>query len=529
MDQSPHRLVEMLEQEIEGLETRFHAAYWDAQTASTVESTRRRVDLEVELRELKGDPVRLKAVEVALEEELHDGSLRRQLEVLRLSMISNQMDEDRRARLVEISSTVESDFATHRPTVDGKPLNDNEIEHILRMSEDDALRRRAWGASKEIGAIVAPRVRELARIRNSVALDLGFADFYSMALELQELPEEWLFELLVDVEKLTEEPFRIWKEEVDDQLRARFGTRDVRPWHYADPFFQQLPEDGSVSLDPLLGEADAAELAHLTFNAWGIDLSGVMRASDLYPRADKSQHAFCLDVNRSGRDVRILANVVPGERWVEVMLHESGHAAYDVSIDRHLPYLLRRPTHTFVTEAAAILSGRLARDPEWLVQVAGADSRKIAGIGADLDRSRRAQMLLFVRWALVVCHFERELYRNPEADLDALWWELVERFQLIPPPPDRSAPDWAAKVHVATAPVYYQNYLLGELLASQIRATCERECGGFVGRPEVGELLVKRLFHPGALLRWDSLIEESTGRELRADEFAADLTSSPSF
>jgi hypothetical protein len=50
-------------------------------------------------------------LEEPLDAEIHDGTLRRQLEVLRLTMTSNQMDEDRRARLVDISSTVESDFA----------------------------------------------------------------------------------------------------------------------------------------------------------------------------------------------------------------------------------------------------------------------------------------------------------------------------------------------------------------------------------------------------------------------------------
>jgi peptidyl-dipeptidase A len=524
MDQSPHRLVETLESEIEEVETRFHTAYWDAQTASTSEHTRRRVELEVQVRELKGDPARFKAVEDALQADLHDGTLRRQLEVLRLSMTSNQMDEDRRTRLVDISSAVESDFATYRPTIGGKTLSDNDIEHVLRTSDDENLRRDVWDASKEIGAVVADRVRELARIRNSVALDLGHADFYSMALALQELPEEWLFGLLADVEKLTDEPFRSWKGELDDRLRARFGAKEIRPWHYADPFFQQLPEDGRVCLDRLFGDSDASELARRTFHEWGIDLSGVMQASDLHPRADKSQHAFCLDVSRSGKDVRILANIVPGERWIEVMLHESGHAAYDVSIDGRLPYLLRRPTHTFVTEAAAILSGRLSRDPEWLVRIAGIDSAKVEAVADDLLRARRAHMLLFARWALVVCHFERELYRDPEADLDARWWELVERLQLIAPPSDRMAPDWAAKVHVATAPAYYQNYLLGELLASQLRATCEQECGGFVGKREAGTLLVERLFLPGALLRWDALIEEATGGSLKADEFAADLS-----
>jgi peptidyl-dipeptidase A len=523
LDTSPHRLVSTLEERIANLETEFHEAYWSSQVSATAENERRRADLELQLRDLKGDPEALKAVEHALGEELHDPILRRQLEVLRLSLTANQMDAQKRSQIVEISSSVESDFATHRSTVDGKSLTENEIEDLLKHSEDQELRRRAWEASKEIGAVVAGRVRELARLRNAAALDLGFGDFYSMALELQELSQDWLFELFAEVEKLTDDPFRAWKAELDEQLRRRFQTDALYPWHYSDPFFQQLPVDGRVSLDEHLNDADASELAQRTFESWGIDISGVLSKSDLYPRLNKSQHAFCLDVDRSTTDVRILANIVPGERWVEIMLHESGHAAYDVSIDARLPYFLRRPAHTFVTEAAAILSGRLARDPRWLADVARLPTEEVSLLEPELERAGRAQMLLFVRWALVVSHFERDLYRDPESDLDARWWELVEHFQLLTAPPDRAAPDWASKIHVATAPAYYQNYLLGEMLASQLRRTCEREFGGFVGVQAAGSLLTERLFHPGTLLRWDSLIEEATGRSLAPEDFVADI------
>src|SRR6185503_15618378 len=36
-------------------------------------------------------------------------------------------------------------------------------------------------------------------------------------------------------------------------------------------------------------------------------------------------------------------------------------------------------------------------------------------------------------------------------DLDTLWWELVSRFQGVTPPDGRSAPDWAAKIHIAVS------------------------------------------------------------------------------
>ncbi len=519
LSDQPHRLVTSLTERWQPLEAEFHEVYWDSQVSANPESERRRAEIELELRRLKGDAEALEIVKGALEGTIHDDLLRRQLEVLRLSLTGNQMTEAQRVQLVELSSAVETDFAAYRPEVEGRRLSDNEIEVILRDSNDERLRRSAWEASKEVGGVVADRVREMARARNEFARDLGYADYYRMSLDLQELPEDWLFGVLDELESLTDEPFAKWKEELDGSLQARFGTTTLYPWHYADPFFQQLPPDGAPNLDGVLADRAAGDLAIRTFELWGVDLADVMAASDLFPREEKSQHAFCIDVDRAG-DVRILANVVPGERWIEVMLHESGHAAYDISIDHNLPYLLRRPAHTFVTEGIALMSGRLVKNHGWLERVAGVEGDKLAPITGQLENASSAQKNLFARWGLVMVHFERAFYSDPESDLDAKWWELVQRFQLVTPPPGRRAPDWAAKIHTAVAPVYYQNYLLGELLASQLEKTCERELGDFVGLREAGNLLEERVFRRGASARWDSIVEDACG-PLSAEDFAA--------
>lgn len=508
-----------LEQRIEPLEEEFHRAYWDSQVEASPENDERRAALELELRQVKGDPDALAQVRAALENDVHDPVIGRQLRTLHMSLTANQMDEVSRRTLVEIGTEIESEFASHRPEVDGREISDNEIEDILKTSNDVDLRTKVWHASKEIGSLVSERVRELARVRNASARNLGFADYYSMSLELQELREDWLFGIMGDLDDLTREPFTSWKDELDVRARERFATKDLFPWHYADPFFQSVPPDGQVDLDDALKGVSTETAARRTFETWGVDLGPVLDASDLYPRERKSQHAFCLDVDRRG-DVRILANIVPGERWIEVLLHESGHAAYDISIARDLPYLLRRPAHTFVTEGMAILSGRMVRDPRWLEAIAGLDE---VDDPAAIARATVVQSLLFTRWGLVMVHFERALYADPEGDLDALWWELVERFQQVRAPAAAPRGAWASKIHVAAAPVYYQNYLLGELLASQLAATLTSSCDALVS-PDAGALLADRLFRPGNLLRWDALVEEATGRALAATDHAAYLS-----
>ena len=82
--------------------------------------------------------------------------------------------------------------------------------------------------------------------------------------------------------------------------------------------------------------------------------------------------------------------------------------------------------------------------------------------------------------------FERALYADPEADLDTLWWELVSRYQGVTPPDGRRAPDWAAKIHIAVAPVYYHTYLYGAIVGLQLTAALENAAGGIVDRPGGG-------------------------------------------
>jgi peptidyl-dipeptidase A len=167
--------------------------------------------------------------------------------------------------------------------------------------------------------------------------------------------------------------------------------------------------------------------------------------------------------------------------------------------------------------------GALAQEASWLRDVAGLDADEAEALDAALRRRRAAESLVFVRWVLVMTNFERAFYADPEADLSRIWWELVSRHQLLTPPDGRSEPDWAAKIHVACAPVYYHTYLYGHLVATQLRAMLERDTGGLVGRPEAGAFLAERVFSPGQSIRWDQLVERATGEPLTAKHLAREI------
>jgi peptidyl-dipeptidase A len=514
-------LAESAEEALRPLAHARNLAWWDSQVDASEENERRRAATDLTYSDALADRELFASVDAA---PRSDGTVAgRRLELLRNLMLRHQVPDVLRAGIVELESSVEARFSRHRGVVKGVEVDDNEIKRILRSSNDPEERREAWEASKTVGAAVADDVRLLAQLRNEAARGLGYRDWFALSLSTDELDEGKLLTTLAEADRATAEPFARWKTELDRRLGERFGCNlaELRPWHYADPFFQETPNEGAFDLDPLFAGRDNVALSRRTFDGIGLEVAEVLERSDLFPRSGKCQHAFCIDVDRMG-DVRVLANVVDNRDWAETMLHELGHGVYDLGFDDELPWLLRS-THLVATEASALLFGALAGSREWLEEILGLSSAEGSELERPLRAARAAELLVFTRWVLVMNAFERALYADPDADLDTIWWELVARYQLVTPPDGRSSPDWAAKIHVAVAPVYYHTYLYGAIVALQLKDALDAAAGGIVDRPRAGAILGEKLFAPGQSIRWDRLVERASGSPLSVASLAREV------
>jgi peptidyl-dipeptidase A len=519
--------ISRFEERVAPVEKAVGEAWWNLATTGTEEAQKELVRAGTEYNKLFADREEYGLVEgwYADRDSIDDSLLRRQVEVLYKTYASRQGDPEVLERIEELEAQANATYSNHRGTVGGEEAGENEVREILRASEDEALRREAWEASKTVGHVVEETVRELARLRNRLAREAGYEDHYHRSLDLQEIDAGELGRIMGELESATDAPFRALKEDLDARLKEKFGVETVMPWHLSDPFFQEAPEDGDLDADRYFAGKDLEELTRDTYDALGLDVRGVLAKSDLYERSGKDQHAFCLSVGREyPYDVRVLANVRPDAYWADTMLHEFGHAVYDKHINPKLPYLLRSVAHINTTEAIALMMGSLAGDPGWISTFAGVPEEEIE---ADkLAARRRAEQLVFVRWALVMFHFEQTLYADPDReDLNEVWWDLVERFQFVERPPGRNEPDWAAKIHVAVAPVYYHNYVLGNLIAAQLRNYLESYItrGPFYQNEAAGRYMLESFFGPGAREDWQDTVLRATGEPLNAEYFVRSL------
>jgi len=532
-ERSLSQLIKDLVAEIQPLHLLHNEAVWKANTTGDARHVEEGARLETQIRTVFSRPHPYRRLRALAEGGgADDPLLQRQLTLLLNDYRAHQIPPARIEAMVRLEKSLEDGFNRHRATLDGGEVSDNQLREILHRSDDVGLRRRAWEAAKQIGARVSEDLLGLVRLRNHAARDIGFDNYYSMMLELDEIDEAELFRLLDELDQGTRPLFRRYKGELDLRLSRRFGCapEELRPWHYADPFFQEAPAADAV-LDRVFEDQSLEGLATRFFGELGFSIDDVLGRSDLYERPGKSQHAFCISMDR-GADVRVLCNLRPNEYWMGTLLHECGHAVFDQGIDRELPYLLRVPAHILVTEASAMLFGRLSRNAGWLARYVGMPAHEAAAATLQLTQATRAQLLVQTRWCLVMCHMERALYRDPDQDLSSLWWELVEQFQQVRSPEGRSAPDWASKIHFSVAPVYYQNYMLGEMMASQLQAhLLDEVLGGpdrwerYVREPVVGEFLRARLYRPGKSVDWQGTIRAATGRPLGPSAFVEDLAS----
>ncbi|MBS4218656.1 M3 family oligoendopeptidase [Bacillus sp. FJAT-49711] len=436
----------------------------------------------------------------------------RQLGDLYNKMVKNQLDHSELGKTLELEKNISYVFNTYRPTLTGKQVTNNALLHILKNSNDNEERKEAWLASKQVGKKIEQDLLKLIHKRNKDAQALGYNTFYEMSLATQELDINTVFNVFQQLKNISDEPFRLMKEEIDVERAGILGVKkeDLRPWHYVDPFFQEAPPVSGVDVDHFYSRKNLEKIVSNTFNAMGLPIDEILLRSDLYPRENKNPFGFCTNIDREG-DIRVLVNLDESVFWATALLHEFGHAAYFKYIDKSLPFLLRFHSHSLTTEAIALFFGRLTKNVEWYKRFLEVKEEELMEKLPAIEKMLQRQMLVSARWMMTFSFFERELYENPDQDLNRLWWDLVKDIQYIHPPENTSYPDWASKMHFSLAPATYQDYLLGELMASQLQHYIETNISKDLFRPEVGKFLKDNFFRYGASLQWNEKIKMATG------------------
>lgn len=428
-------------------------------------------------------------------------------------------------------------------SIDGKEVTPNDIDSLLSDVTDTLMRRKAWEASKAVGASLKEGLINLRGLRNEVVSGLGYSDYFSYQVSDYGMTTDEMMQLLQKFNKELNPLYRELHTYLRYELAKKYGVKDVPDYIPAHWLSNRWGQDWSsmvtvegLDLDKALQSKDAewivrqGEKFYVSLGFPGLPAT-FWEKSDLFPVGKdagykKNTHASAWHMDLEN-DVRSLMSVVPNAEWYETVHHEYGHVYYYISYSNpEVPYLLREGANRAYHEALGSLMGLAAMQKPFAAGLGLIDAN------ASVDETKQLlkdalNYVVFIPWSTgTMSRFEYELYSKnlPPDQWNKRWWEIVKEYQGIVPPGDRGEEfcDAATKTHINDDAAQYYDYALSYILLFQLHDHIAKNilkqdphATNYFGNKEVGKF-IGDIMRPGSSADWRQLLKEKTGEDLSA-------------
>jgi peptidyl-dipeptidase A len=422
---------------------------------------------------------------------------------------------------------------------DGKPITANEIDDVLDKSKDLGERRAVWEASKQSGVALKPGLVKLQRLRNGVARELAYPDYFALQVAKYGMTTDEMVRLQDDFMKELRPLYLQLHTWTKYELAKKYGQPVPKriPAHWINNRWSQnwtgLVEGANID-DRFKDKSPEwiVKTAERFYTGLGFSPlpATFWTLSDLYPvkpgeTRKKNTHASCWHLDLEN-DIRSLMSVEPNARWFTTAHHELGHGYYFMSYTRpEVPPLLRTGANPSFHEGMGELIALAAGQVPYLKSMGILPAEYKADQTAFLLDDALASAIPFIYWASgTMTHWEADVYGKglPPEQWNARWWQYVRDFQGVEPPGERDEEfcDAATKTHINDNPAYYYSYAIATVLKFQLHDTIARKilkqdprACSYADNKEVGAFL-KGIMEKGATEDWRKVLRDATGEDL---------------
>lgn len=427
--------------------------------------------------------------------------------------------------------------------LNGKSVSTNELDEILKSSNNLEERRKAWESSKEVGKGLKEGLVNLRKLRNETVKALGYPDYYSYQVSEYGMNTEEMIELMRKINTELRPLFRELHTYARYELAKKYNVKEVPDYIPADWLTNRWAQDWSsmVTVEGLDIEAILKTKSPEWIVKEGENFykslgypelpKSFWEKSSLYPlpagsKIKKNNHASAWHMNLN-EDVRSLMSVEPNAEWFETSNHELGHIYYYMTYtNKDVPPLLRGGANRAYHEAMGSLMGLAATQKPFLVERGLVDKDAKVDQVQNLLKEALNYAVFIPFSAGVMSEFEKSLYSDnlPASEFNKRWWELVKQYQGVVPPSDRGEEycDAATKTHINDDAAQYYDYALSYVILFQLHDHIAKNilkqdprATNYWGNKEVGEFL-KSIMYPGASQDWRKVLKEKTGEDLNA-------------
>lgn len=426
--------------------------------------------------------------------------------------------------------------------LNGKTVSTNDIDRVLRESNDLTERLNTWNASKEVGTVLKNRLDTLRGLRNQLVQSLGYNDFFAYQASEYGWKSD---ELMNTCQKMVSDIWPLYRELhtwARYELAAKYNTDvpEYLPAHWLPNRWGQewgeLVQVEGINLDSTLKLKSAEWIVkegEKFYQSLGFPAlpKTFYEKSSLYPLEKnaayaKNTHASAWHMDLD-QDVRSLMSVEPNTNWWETTLHELGHIYYYMTYTNpDVPVVLRGGANRAYHEAMGSLIGLASLQKPFLENYglipAGSQSNQNQAL-----LKEALNYVVLIPWSAgVMTEFEYELYSKnlPLNQYNAKWWELVKKYQGIVPPAERGEMycDAATKTHINDDPAQYYDYAMSNILLFQFHVHIAKNilkqdphATNYYGSKETGDFL-RTLMYPGASVNWQEHLQKNLGSDMSA-------------
>lgn len=344
-------------------------------------------------------------------------------------------------------------------------------------------------------------IGQIIRARNQAARRMGYSNFLSVAFGADNVKAEDMLQMVSHLESSTSAAYT----SLLDELERRENVGALQVWDLGVSYASILSRiNGKYPSEAMLSTL-AASLDAIGFGLDTLPLYFDLRIADGLPPGARSYNV------NVGREARIMLTAQADLSAIQDALAISAGALSFLGRDKTTTPLFARLTDPAWDEGMAALLGAFVYDSSWLAGHGGL-SQEDAG---QLKRLAAEQSLLELRLAITDFMFEYEAYKNPQRNLDRLWWDLFERYVKLPRHDGLFV--WAQRPELVTKPFDIRDALLGQIIRCQTEEYFRGRYGTIVDNPEMRAFLQQSYFRFGGRYQWPQLLEHGTGQPLKPD------------
>ncbi len=389
----------------------------------------------------------------------------------------------------------------YRAEFEGASITSNELYKIYRNDNNRSRRESAYRAWVSVGAEMQEGITELFKLRNQKAKDAGFNNYFSLALSNQGIDLNEYKKLLSSLDSLSEKPYA-------DILQKTKGNL-----HISEPEIWDLAYSSkniNSKIDEYFPVDSQLKYVKRSLKDIGFDINKLPIYFDLDSREGKSQYAYAFTI-KAPHDMRVLANLTDGILSTKTLMHEVAHTLHSAFIKQSHSLYSNTMIDGIWAEGMAQTLAAFLNDRSWLITYAHVP----ASIADAYLSAKKEADIVYLRTTLMRLQFELEAYQNPQADLNKLYWNLFEKYLMLPR--HENIYPWASIIHYTTHPVYLHNYLYADIIAAQNIKYLDENYGSYVANSNTKSFLVQNYFRFGAKYNWRELLKRGTDSKLKPE------------